>query len=55
MEEHPFVFEGARIPVTSSIGLAELSAADEVPDALVRRADEKLYQAKEEGRNRVCS
>ena len=55
VEEHPFVLEGTRIPVTSSIGLAELSAADEVPDALVRRADEKLYQAKEEGRNRVCS
>jgi two-component system, cell cycle response regulator len=55
LEEHAFDFDGARIPVTVSIGVAELSAGDAEPDALVQRADEKLYQAKGGGRNRVCS
>jgi diguanylate cyclase (GGDEF)-like protein len=55
VEEHPFVFEGSRIPVTLSIGLAELSEDDDAPDALVQRADQRLYEAKDGGRNRVVA
>lgn len=55
VEEHPFLFDGARIPVTVSIGVAALVLEDATPDALVRRADAKLYEAKGSGRNRVCS
>lgn len=42
------------ITVTTSIGIAELNASDPVAAReLLRRADEALYQAKREGRNRV--
>lgn len=39
--------------ITLSIGVAGAGAADAGPDAPVRRADQALYQAKSEGRNRV--
>ncbi len=38
--------------ITASFGVAELEL-DESPDALVRRADAKLYRSKAAGRNRV--
>ncbi len=40
--------------VTCSIGVARWNEGEN-PDQLLRRVDEKLYQAKEEGRNRVVS
>jgi diguanylate cyclase (GGDEF)-like protein len=46
-------FAGTPIPATLSLGVAEL-APGEVPDALYQRADERLYEAKHGGRNRVC-
>jgi two-component system cell cycle response regulator len=52
--EHTFVFQGERIAVTVSIGCAELSPNDKSATDLVQRADEKLYEAKRGGRNRVC-
>ena len=39
--------------ITASFGIAELSLGDDA-DTLVQRADEKLYQAKCAGRNRVA-
>ncbi|GMV12466.1 MAG: diguanylate cyclase [Polyangiaceae bacterium] len=54
IEAHSFVFQGVTIPVTVSIGCAEVSAGDGTGPDLFRRADEKLYQAKQGGRNRVC-
>src|SRR4051812_1293766 len=49
-------FEGKSLPVTASLGVAEFKAgSDEEPEALYGRADEKLYQAKDSGRNRVCA
>jgi diguanylate cyclase (GGDEF)-like protein len=49
-------FEEKSLPVTVSLGLAEFQpGSDEDPDALYGRADEKLYQAKDGGRNRVCA
>ena len=49
-------FEGKNLPVTASLGVAEFKAgSDEEPEALYGRADEKLYQAKDSGRNRVCA
>jgi diguanylate cyclase (GGDEF)-like protein len=46
---------GATIRITVSIGAAVLAPDDASPDALVARADAKLYEAKQGGRNRVCA
>jgi diguanylate cyclase (GGDEF)-like protein len=40
--------------VTVSIGVAAAPPAEQVAWALMRRADEALYQAKAQGRNRAC-
>jgi len=45
-------FEPVPGPITVSMGVAEL-AADEPGEALLRRADKALYEAKQAGRNRV--
>jgi diguanylate cyclase (GGDEF)-like protein len=52
--EHDFVFEGRKIPVTVSIGVADMLAEVTEPSQFIKAADERLYQAKHEGRNRVC-
>lgn len=49
-----FVFDKNQIPVTVSVGLATLLPDHREPADLVRAADEKLYEAKNTGRNRVC-
>ena len=43
------------LPVTISIGVAQSDAEGSASADLLRRADEQLYRAKEEGRNRVCA
>ncbi len=53
VEAHRFEFDRTVIPVTISIGLAEVSASEREVTDVVRRADELLYRAKHEGRNRV--
>ncbi len=50
----PFVAEGNAIPVTISVGVASLGPEVETSRALIARADENLYRAKREGRDRVC-
>jgi diguanylate cyclase (GGDEF)-like protein len=52
--EHGFVFQNERIPITISIGCSQLAAQDKTATDLIQRADEKLYEAKRGGRNRVC-
>jgi two-component system cell cycle response regulator len=52
--EHRFAFQGEQISVTISMGCAEVEAED-TATGLIARADEKLYEAKRSGRNRVCS
>lgn len=48
--------EGRRARVTVSLGVADFPAIGvESADDLVRRADEALYQAKQQGRDRVCT
>ncbi|AKT35993.1 GGDEF domain-containing protein [Chondromyces crocatus] len=53
--EHLFVFQADSIRVTISIGVATLQETDRGASDLIKRSDEKLYQAKNSGRNRVCS
>jgi two-component system, cell cycle response regulator len=68
ISETPFLCEGAEIPLTMSLGIADLGEYVDVtagsrPDgtleldteAFIRIADERLYQAKKAGRNRVVS
>jgi diguanylate cyclase (GGDEF)-like protein/PAS domain S-box-containing protein len=47
--------ETLTIPITISLGVAELPGDALTPDALVVAADESLYSAKRSGRNRVVS
>ncbi|MBE7636871.1 PleD family two-component system response regulator [Sneathiella sp. P13V-1] len=46
--------EGLSLEITCSIGVAMLHGGEDV-DSLIKRADEALYQAKRDGRNRVVS
>lgn len=52
IETKTFLYEGKTIPVTSSIGIAELTDNITSPEDLLKKADGALYQAKEGGRNR---
>ena len=51
----PFAIQqGARsLEVTISIGIAALTAPADTAAAIFKRADEALYRAKRDGRNRV--
>ena len=54
VENHEFVFEGKRIDVTVSIGVAVFSPEEKVSiEEVVERADRSLYDAKRSGKNRV--
>lgn len=53
IEQNPPVFEGTTIPLTISLGIVEFQD-ERTNDELVCKADKKLYQAKTEGRNRLC-
>jgi len=50
--EHQFVVNGINFSITISIGVTEVRSADE-EEAIIKRADAALYQAKRNGRNRV--
>lgn len=52
-EERPIPFEGKRINVTISVGVASLPKEKVTSDMIVARADAALYRAKKAGRNRV--
>src|SRR5262245_3864 len=56
VNQGPFQYEERGYPVTISAGVTTTSGEKSItPSDLIRRADEKLYQAKHDGRNRVCS
>ncbi len=49
----PFEFEGDRLPVTISVGVAVLDGQPLDAASFIRIADENLYKAKRGGRNKV--
>lgn len=51
--DEPLLYNGQPIPLTVSIGVSLLLASDAGPDAVLGRADNLLYLAKANGRNRV--
>lgn len=54
VEKMPFNVNGELVPITISIGVAQLAEKESHED-LFERADKLLYQAKSAGRNRVIS
>jgi diguanylate cyclase (GGDEF)-like protein len=52
--ETRFLFETTPIEVTISLGVCEWTPEHETPEEILRAADQKLYEAKRLGRNRVC-
>ncbi len=54
VEASPHVFEQKTIACTVSLGVAMLGEEDRAPEDLYRRADARLYEAKQGGRNRVA-
>src|SRR5262249_24409159 len=56
VENHTFVFEEQEYHITISLGVASTSGAEVLtPTELIRQADERLYQAKRAGRNRIVA
>ncbi len=53
VEGHRFIFDGATIPVTISLGVAVFTPEMTRPVDIIRAADAALYRAKNNGRNRV--
>lgn len=53
IETHPFTYDGKRMPVTTSLGIAELNSTMESAQTLLKSADKALYSAKQSGRNRA--
>ncbi|MGZ3688609.1 MAG: diguanylate cyclase [Bdellovibrionota bacterium] len=53
VEAHAFIYEGKRIPVTTSLGVTELTALTESAQTLIKNADKALYTSKQTGRNKV--
>ena len=54
MERTPIEWNGTRLMLTISIGMAARRDGDGDATPLLERADKALYAAKREGRNRVC-
>jgi two-component system cell cycle response regulator len=53
VNDTPFEYEGDTFPVTISVGVATVEGEDIDVAAFIKRADDFLYRAKREGRNRV--
>lgn len=54
VEAAPLRHDAAVVPITVSLGVVALMPAHVTPEDLYRAGDERLYEAKQTGRNRVC-
>lgn len=50
----PFNIDGVRLAISSSVGIATYPTDGLDEETLLRHADAAMYQAKREGRNRIC-
>ena len=55
VDKYPFSFEETQLHVTVSIGVGNFDPNMARPADLLGSADEKLYEAKRSGRNKVCT
>ncbi len=53
IEKHEFLYDGKRLPVTTSIGVADYRQGVTNGTDLFKRADSAVYKSKEGGRNQV--
>jgi two-component system cell cycle response regulator len=53
IEDHSFEFQGQKISVTSSLGVAQWTSRFKSAEDFLQYADQLLYQSKSGGRNRV--
>jgi len=53
--ELPLELDERHWPITASLGVASLGPTIQTPEDLLTRADQALYAAKHNGRDRVCS
>jgi two-component system, cell cycle response regulator len=53
VQHHSFEFQGRRIPITISLGLASANSMDQAWEPVFERADKALYESKRSGRNRL--
>jgi diguanylate cyclase (GGDEF)-like protein len=53
LEEHPILWNDHTVVITASFGITEFMSGEEDATAIIGRADAALYQAKQDGRNRV--
>jgi two-component system, cell cycle response regulator len=53
IEGHEFVFQGEKISVTVSMGIALLTEDEKTSMDFIKTADTRLYEAKRTGRNRI--
>jgi len=52
----PFrILGGEHLNITVSIGVSSTEGRTDTPEALMKRADEGVYEAKSAGRNRVIA
>ena len=49
-----FAIESGSVRVSISLGLSQATDETAKPESLFRDADEMLFRAKKEGRNRLC-
>ncbi|MEM1229041.1 MAG: diguanylate cyclase, partial [Pseudomonadota bacterium] len=54
IDQHPLPLSRDALPLTVSVGVAEMAAVDAEPGEALSVADQAMYQAKRSGRNRVC-
>jgi two-component system, cell cycle response regulator len=54
IEKHNYQFDGKPISVTISLGVAAMDSTTKSSEDLLAHSDKALYDAKNQGRNRVC-
>ena len=55
IESMPIISDGSRIKVTISVGISLVCSDDSDGHNAMQRADQKLLEAKQNGRNQVCA